>query len=68
MIINPKKLKQLRKERGMTQQEFADMVGVSMQSVYLWERGVVEPAIGSILLIATKLEIDPSELWKKEEQ
>ena len=66
MYVNPKQIKRIRKERGMTQQEFADFIGVSQQSVYLWERGVVDPAIGSILLIATKLEIDPSELWKEE--
>ena len=66
MYVNPKQIKKIRKERGMTQQEFADFIGVSQQSVYLWERGVVDPAIGSILLIATKLEIDPSELWKEQ--
>ena len=65
MIIKPENLKTLRKQRNMTQQEFADYVGVTMQSVYLWERGVVDPSIGSIMLIATKLEIDPSELWKE---
>lgn len=33
------KIKKLREEKGMTQIEFANRIGVSRQTVYRWERG-----------------------------
>ncbi len=31
---------QLRKEKGMTQQQVADLLGISNKTVSKWERGV----------------------------
>lgn len=33
-------IKRLRKEREITQEEFAEVLGVSCQSVSRWEKGV----------------------------
>jgi len=39
----PKTIKQLREERGWTQQELAGKLGVAISTVYQWERGKYEP-------------------------
>ena len=52
----------------MTQQEFADAIGVSNNSVYLWERGVITPGMGSMMLIITKLNVDAADLLKEEKE
>lgn len=56
------KIKTIRQQKGMTQKEFAEAIGVSMQAVYLWERGVVQPGWGSLVLISQKLDVDINEL------
>lgn len=38
-----KNLKELRKEKGLTQAEMAKLIGVSLAGYLLWERGVGEP-------------------------
>ena len=42
----------LRKERGLSQETFAEMLGVSRQSVSRWESGAAVPEIDKILLIS----------------
>ena len=37
------KLKELRKEKGLTQMDIAVKVGVSLTSVRMWEKGVSTP-------------------------
>ncbi len=56
------KLKEIRKDRNLTQAELAELVGVSQTSVYLWERGASNPGYGTLVLLSTKLEIDIKEL------
>lgn len=43
--VFPERLKMIRREKGLTQAEFADATGVSRQSVYLYEKGLRKPAI-----------------------
>ena len=45
------KLVRLRKNAGLTQEEFAASVGVSRQSVYKWETGISYPEVGALLNI-----------------
>lgn len=45
-------IKRLRKERGITQDEFAEVLGVSCQSVSRWENDNCYPDIELIPTIA----------------
>lgn len=56
------KLKEIRKERNITQAELAEELEVSPSSVYLWERGAVNPGYGTLVHISEKLDIDIKEL------
>jgi transcriptional regulator with XRE-family HTH domain len=45
------KLVNLRKIKGITQDEFAKAVGVSRQSVYKWEAGISYPEVAKLVEI-----------------
>lgn len=55
-------LKRLRKERGLTQAQLADMIMTNRVSVCEWETGATYPQIIWIYEIADKLGVSPSEL------
>lgn len=42
------KIKRLRLEKGLTQEQFAEKAGVLKQSVSLWERGKMKPRITAV--------------------
>lgn len=50
-------LKQLRKEKNLTQEALADSLGVSFQTVSKWERGETYPDITMLPVIAAIFEI-----------
>jgi len=58
-------LKRIRKERGMTQQELADLVMTTHSSISDWERSACYPQTIWIYEIADKLHINPEELITK---
>ena len=55
-------LKELRKENGKTQEEIAEMFGVSSRSVSRWENGNTMPDLGIIVELADYYDIDLREL------
>ncbi|MBQ7224008.1 MAG: helix-turn-helix domain-containing protein [Clostridia bacterium] len=63
------RLKQLRKNANLTQNEFSERVGVHFQTVSKWERGASEPDISLLGIISgvlsvsveTLLEVDQGE-------
>lgn len=57
---------QLRKEKGWTQQEFADKIFVTDKAVSKWERGLYFPDISLTIPIAELFSISVSELLKGE--
>ena len=44
----PERLKDLRKEKGMTQIELATALGVSSGTVAMWETGKRKPSFGDV--------------------
>lgn len=55
-------LKQLRHERGLGQVELAKQIGVSKGVISLWENGLREPNLSSLIAIASFFKISIDEL------
>ncbi|MBR6559011.1 MAG: helix-turn-helix transcriptional regulator [Clostridia bacterium] len=62
-----KKLQELRKQRGLTQEELAEHLFVSRAAVSKWESGRGYPGIDSLKTIASFFEITIDELLNGEE-
>lgn len=43
---------ELRKDKGITQSELADFLGVSFQSVSKWENGITMPDISLLPMVS----------------
>ena len=56
------RLKEYRKRKGLTQTQVADALGVHLQTVSKWERGVSEPDISLLGEIAATLDVTVEEL------
>lgn len=50
-------LRQIRKEKGLSQEEFAEIIDVSRQAVSKWEIGEGYPEVDKLLMIAKKLDV-----------
>lgn len=55
-------LKELRKERSITQEQFAEMMGVSGRSVSRWETGSNMPDLDVLIQIADYYEVEIGEI------
>ena len=55
-------LKELRKQKGLTQQQFAEIVNVSNRTVSRWENGNNLPDLDILIEISDYYEIDLREL------
>ena len=55
-------LKELRKEKGITQEEFAEMLNVSGRTVSRWETGTNMPDISLLVDIAEIFDVSISEI------
>lgn len=55
------RIKKLREKLDFSQQEFADIIGIHLQSISRWERGTIVPSVEAIVTIAEKFGVDP--LW-----
>lgn len=47
-----KRLRELREQKGISQQNLADILNVSQQSIYKYENGLTEPSISILKDIA----------------
>ena len=55
-------LKELRKEKGITQEQFAEIMEVSARTVSRWETGSNMPDIEVLILIADYYEVEIREI------
>lgn len=56
------RLKQARKEKGLSQEELANLIGLKVGTVSKYEQGDRTPGIGKLQLIANALDCDTSRL------
>ena len=56
------RIRQLRRERLLTQEELSERSGVGVTSIIRVERGQVEPRFSTIRKLARALEVEPREL------
>lgn len=60
----PEKLQILRKNKGLSQEDLAEMVSVSRQSISKWEQGVSFPEIAKLVQLAEIFELTTDQLLK----
>ncbi len=58
-----KKIRALRKERRLTQEELGELAGLSYKFIGEVERGVVNISLDSIVKISNALGVEPQELF-----
>lgn len=58
-----KRIQQLRKERKMTQEDLADLIGVDRSYMGFVERGERNPTLDKIIKIAKSFKVNLSELF-----
>ena len=59
-------LKQLRKEKQLSQEELAEILDVSRQAVSKWEQGIGYPEVEKLLLLSNKLSVSLDSLMETE--
>ena len=55
-----KRIFELRKEQGLSQQKLAEKVGVTQKAIDFWEKGINEPKASYILKLSEVLNITES--------
>lgn len=65
MVSLGTKLARLRKKKGYTQQEVAELLQISQPAYHKWETDLAKPAIENLLKISEIYEIDLNELLEE---
>ena len=63
-----KKIKELRKELGLTQKQLASMLNKSETGFASWEQGLAEPSVNDIRLLCTIFDVSADCLLGLEEE
>ena len=63
MVIG-EKIKELRKEKGLSQAELGKAIGVSQKAVDYWERGINEPKASYIMALVQFFKISYNEFFE----
>lgn len=65
-MYQPDKLKQKREELGLEQQELAELIGVSKQAYFKWEKGLSKPTKANIAKLEKVLKVPTGYLSEDE--
>lgn len=65
-MYQPDKLKQKREELGLEQQELAELIGVSKQAYFKWEKGLSKPTKANIAKLEKVLKVPEGYLTEDE--
>ena len=57
MTIFTERLKELRKNKGLKQQEIAELLGIKRNTYSDWENGKTEPSFENLIKLADLLEV-----------
>ncbi len=66
-MLFKEKLKLIRKEKNITQEQLAEMLNVSRQAVSKWEQGIGYPETEKLILISQKLDVSIDYLLNEKE-
>ena len=61
------KIKELRREKSISQAELAKQIGVSQKAIDYWERSINEPKIGYVILLVKFFDISFDEFFENVE-
>ena len=67
MISFKERLKELRTERNITQQELGKVVNMSKMAISHWEKGHSEPSISELIILSNYFEVTVDYLIGKNE-
>lgn len=62
------RLREILKERGVTVGQFAEQSGISQSNLSNYMGGKISPTLDTLTKIADALDVDITELFKKEEE
>ncbi len=62
------RLVNLRKEKGLSQEQLAEKIGVSRQAVSKWERSEASPDTDNLIMLARLYEVSLDELLRTEDE
>jgi transcriptional regulator with XRE-family HTH domain len=63
-----KVLREVRDSRGLTQEQLGELTDLTSESISLYERGLRQPTLKTLLQLAAALEIEPATLVQRVEQ
>ena len=66
MEIIGEKLKNLRKDRAITQKELADNAGVTAGMISIMESNEVSPSVATLMKVLSALNVSPGEFFQQE--
>ena len=61
------KIMLLRKQKGWSQEQLAEQLGISRQSVSKWEQGISDPSTSNLFALAKLFGVSVEELLKEVE-